>query len=254
MLGIPVMPLSTPMTFNIYFHLIILIAGFTQGFTGFGSALVMLPLLTLLIGVKTVVPMVILLGLCINVILLFRVHRYLEWERVRILLMASVPGIFCGVYILKAMSTGFLELAIGMVLIVFPGYLMSRGVPELEISPVWAWPAGFLSGVLGGSVSAGGPPVIIYTAMQPWGKLPIKSTLVGFFLVTSMATSVVQAAGGLMTGEVLALFAAGLPALVTGVLAGSYLFDRIDSGAYRKVLNVLLILLGVLMLVKAFAN
>ena len=110
---------------------------------------------------------------------------------------------------------------------------------------------GFLSGVLGGSISTGGPPVIIYTAMQPWGKLSIKSTLVGFFLVTSMAIGAVQAAGGLMTGEVLLLFAAGLPALVTGVLAGSYLFDRIESGAYRKVLNVLLILLGLFMLGKA---
>jgi len=236
---------------NIYFHLIILVAGFTQGFTGFGSALIMLPLLTLLLGVKTVVPMVILLGLCINVILFLQIRRHLEWKRVRILFAASVPGIFCGVYILKTMSTGFLELAIGMVLIVFPGYLMSRSVPEREVAPVWAWPVGFLSGVLGGSVSAGGPPVIIYVAMQPWGKLSIKSTLVGFFLITSVAIGAVQAAGGLMTREVLALFAAGLPALVTGVLAGSYLFDRIDSVAYRKVLNVLLILLGVFMLGKA---
>ena len=234
----------------IFFHLIILIAGFTQGFTGFGSALIMLPLLTLLVGVKTVVPMVILLGLCINVVLLLQIHRHLEWKRVRVLFTASVPGIFCGVYILKTMSTGFLELAIGGVLIVFPGYLMSRGVPEREIAPVWAWPVGFISGVLGGSVSAGGPPVIIYTAMQPWDKLPIKSTLVGFFLLTSMTTCVVQAANGFMTREVLILFAEGLPALVTGVLAGSYLFDRIDSGAYRKVLNVLLILLGVFMLGK----
>jgi uncharacterized membrane protein YfcA len=242
------------MTDNIYFHLIVLIAGFTQGFTGFGSALIMLPLLTLLIGVKTVVPMVILLGLCINVVLLLQIHRHLEWKRVRVLFTAAVPGIFSGVYILKTMSTGFLELAIGGVLIVFPCYLMSRGVPEREIAPVWVWPVGFLSGVLGGSVSAGGPPVIIYTAMQPWGKLPIKSTLVGFFLLTSMVTCVVQAASGFMTREVLVLFAGGLPALVTGVLAGSYLFDRIDSGAYRKVLNVLLILLGVFMVGKAIVG
>ena len=239
------------MAANPYFHLIILTAGFTQGFTGFGSALVMLPLLTLLIGVKTVVPMVILLGICINLILFFQVHRHLQWRRVRDLLAACIPGIFCGVYILKTLSTGILELAIGVVLLIFPAWLMYRGVPEREIKAWWAWPAGFLSGVLGGSVSAGGPPVIIYTALQPWGKLPIKSTLVGFFLVTSAATGAVQAGGGLMTREVLILFAAGLPALVTGVLAGSYLFARADSGAYRKVLNVLLILLGMVMVVKA---
>jgi len=242
------------MTTNIYFHLIILIAGFTQGFTGFGSALIMLPLLTMLTGVKTVVPLVVLLGTCINAILFFQVHRHIEWKRVRILLVAAAPGIFCGVYILKTMSTGFLELLISVLLVAFPSYLMSKDVPKQEIAAGWAWPVGFLSGVLGGSINAGGPPVIIYTAMQPWGKLPIKSTLVGFFLVTSMVIGAVQAAGGLMTGKVLTLFATGLPALVTGVLVGSYLFNRVDSGAYKKVLNVLLILLGVFMLVKGIAN
>jgi uncharacterized membrane protein YfcA len=239
---------------NIYFHLIILAAGFTQGFTGFGSALIMLPLLTMLLGVKTVVPLVILLGLCINVILLPQVFRYVDWKRIITLLTANVPGILVGVYILKTMSTGFLEMVIGVLLVAFPSYLMSRGVPQREVARGWVWPVGFLSGVLGGSVGAGGPPVIIYTAMQPWGKHAIKSTLVGFFLLTSIVASVAQAAGGLVTREVLSLFASGLSALVMGVFAGSYLFGRVDSDAYRKVLNVLLILLGVFMLGKALSG
>jgi uncharacterized membrane protein YfcA len=239
---------------NIYFHLIILAAGFTQGFTGFGSALIMLPLLTMLLGVKTVVPLVILLGLCINVILLPQVFRYVDWKRIITLLTANVPGILVGVYILKTMSTGFLEMVIGVLLVAFPSYLMSRGVPQREVARGWVWPVGFLSGVLGGSVGAGGPPVIIYTAMQPWGKHVIKSTLVGFFLLTSIVASVAQAAGGLVTREVLSLFASGLSALVMGVFAGSYLFGRVDSDAYRKVLNVLLILLGVFMLGKALSG
>jgi uncharacterized membrane protein YfcA len=234
-----------------FFHLVIFFGGFTQGFTGFGSALVMLPLLTMLTGVKTVVPLVILLGIVINFILFFQVRRHLQWRRVRFLLLACVPGIFCGVFILNTMATGFLELVIGSVLVAFPLWLMVRRAPSRELPAWWAWPVGFLSGVLGGSVSAGGPPVIIYTALQPWGKFPIKSTLVGFFLATSMAAGVVQAGSGLMTVEVLTLFASGIPALVAGVTAGSCLFGRIDSDAYRKNLNVLLILLGVVMVVKA---
>ena len=237
-----------------FFHLVIFTAGFTQGFTGFGSALIMLPLLTMMTNVKTVVPLVILFGGCVNVILYLEVRRHLQWSRIRVLLLASVPGTFCGVFILKTMTTGFLELVIGLVLIVFPSWLMYRGIPGREIAIWWAWPAGFLSGVLGGSVSAGGPPVIIYTALQPWGKLPVKSTLVGFFLVTSFTAGAVQAGGGFMTGEVLSLFASGLPALVTGVLAGSYLFGRIGSETYRKALNIGLILLGVVMVIRSISN
>ncbi len=239
---------------NLYLQLIILTAGFTQGFTGFGSALVMLPLLTLVLDVKTVVPLVTLLGVCINVILILRVSKYVQWGRIRRLFIACVPGIFCGVYVLKATSSGFLQVTIGLVLIVFPAYLMTRGIPERELAPGWSWPVGFLSGVLSGSISAGGPPVIIYTAMQPWGKIPIKSTLVGFFLLTSLAAGAVQAGGGLMTARVLHLFAAGLPAVVTGVLTGSWLFEKVNSEAYRKVLNVLLIILGIFMMMKAVSR
>lgn len=235
---------------NLFFHMIILLAGFTQGFTGFGSALIMLPLLTLMVDVKTVVPLVILLGGCINVILYFQVRRNIQWRRIRILVLSCLPGIICGVYILKTMSTSFLEMVIGVVLITFPAWLMTRGLPEKEVAAGWAWPVGFLSGLLGGSVSAGGPPVIIYTALQPWGKLPIKSTLVGFFLFTSAAAGLMQAAGGLMTRDVIYLFTAGLPALLSGVLAGTYLFQKSDSTVYRKVLYFLLIALGVVMLVK----
>ena len=73
-------------------------------------------------------------------------------------------------------------------------------------------------------------------------------------MLTSIVASVAQAAGGLVTREVLSLFASGLSALVMVVFAGSYLFGRVDSGAYRKALNVLLILLGVLMLGKALSG
>ncbi|MGD8353212.1 MAG: sulfite exporter TauE/SafE family protein [Pseudomonadota bacterium] len=235
----------------VFFQLTILTAGFTQGFTGFGSALVMLPLLTLIVEVKTAVPLITLLGIGINLILFLRLGEYIQWKRLRVLFISCIPGILLGVYFLKTVPAGYLQTVIGVVLLLFPSYLLSKGVPGRELAPVWAFPVGFLSGFLSGSISAGGPPVILYTAMQPWGKIPIKSTLVGFFLITSMAAGSVQIGAGLMTAEVLQLFAAGIPALVIGVLTGSRLFERVESKAYRKALLLLLILLGMFMLVRA---
>ena len=242
------------MTDNIYFHLIIFVAGFTQGFTGFGSVLVGLPLLTMLLDVRTTVPLICLLALCISSILFMKLREHLHWVRVRVLLIASAPGIVFGVYALKRVPVHFLEIAIGIVLVLFPLYRLGAKAPEFGIPERWAWVFGFLSGILGGSIGANGPPVIIYTTQQPWGKYSIKSVLVGYFLVSGICISSVHAASGLITSQVLVLFTAGLPALVTGVLSGSYLFGRVDSEKYRKVLYVLLILLGVLMLVKAVAN
>jgi len=239
---------------NIYFHLIIFLAGFTQGFTGFGSVLVGLPLLTILMDVRTAVPLICLLALCISIILTAQLRAHFHWLRVRNLFIPAVPGIIFGVYALKSVPQEFLELVIGLVLILFPLYLFRSRPPQNGIPEQWAWVFGLLSGMLGGSIGANGPPVIIYTIEQPWGKYSIKSVLVGYFLISGVCISSVHALNGLITDQVLKGFMTGLPALVTGVLSGSFLFGRIDATAYRRILNVLLILLGVFMIIKAAAK
>ncbi len=243
------------MSETVLFNLIILLAGFTQGFTGFGSVLIALPLLTLFLDVRVVVPLVTLFSLCINIVLFFQVHKHLKFGRVRVLLAASVPGIFCGVYILKNFPTIYLETLIGALLVTFPLYLIRAKEPVRESARGWPWLFGFLSGLLGGSIAASGPPVIIYTSLQPWDKHQVKSTFVGYFLFSSVAVVAVQGANRLITEEVTSYFLAGYPALIVSVLAGSLLFERVDSRSYRKVLTGMLILLGCVMLARvAFAD
>ena len=241
------------MSETVLFNLIILLAGFTQGCTGFGSVLVALPLLTLFLDVRVVVPLVTLFSLCINIILFFQVYKHLNFARIRVLFAASVPGIFCGVYILKNFPTFYLEALIGVILVTFPLYRLRAKEPAREIAGGWPWLFGFLSGLLGGSIAASGPPVIIYTSLQPWDKHRIKSTLVGYFLLSTVVVVAVQGANHLITKEVTSYFFSGYPALIVSVLAGSFLFERVDSGSYRKALTVLLFLLGCFMLIKVFA-
>lgn len=236
---------------SIVFQLVILLAGFTQGFTGFGSVLVALPLLSMFVHIRTVVPLVCLFALVINLIIIVQIHQHIQFKKVRILLIAAVPGIVIGVYILKTVPAQFLESVIGIVLIGFGFQRFHAEAPERGPGDHWAWLFGFLSGLLGGSIGANGPPVIIYTSLQPWGKYPVKSTLVAYFLVTSILISSAQAVNHLITERVLGLFVRGVPVLVAGVIAGSWLFGRVDSRSYRKVLFILLVLLGCLMVGKA---
>jgi uncharacterized membrane protein YfcA len=238
---------------KVFFQLIILLAGFTQGFTGFGSVLVALPLFTLFLDIKTVIPLVCLFALVINVIIILQIHEHILWGKVRILLATAVPGIIAGVYVLKTVPASTLETAVGLVLIAFGLHRLFGRTPKQEIADSWGWLFGFLSGVLGGSIGTGGPPVIIYTSLQPWGKYPVKSTITAYFLVSSAVISSTHAVNSLVTDYVLELFVSGIPVLVAGVLAGSWLFGRVDSRSYRKVLLYLLISLGFFMIGKAVA-
>jgi uncharacterized membrane protein YfcA len=242
------------MSETVALNIVVLLAGFTQGFTGFGSVLVALPLLTLFLEVRTVVPLVTLFSLVINIVLFFQVHKQLNFARIWILLGASVPGIVCGVYILRKFPARYLEVVIGVILIAFPLYLFRVKEPVGELKGGWPWLFGFLSGLLGGSIAASGPPVIVYSSLQPWDKHEVKSTLVGYFLLSTLGVIVVQGLNGLITEEVTSYFMAGYPVLVVSVLAGSLLFQKVGSGTYRAVLNYFLAGLGCFMVLKVLVT
>ena len=60
---------------------------------GFGNALIAMPLLVLLIGVKAASPLVALSGTVISSLMLIQDWRALQWKETILLLAASLPGI-----------------------------------------------------------------------------------------------------------------------------------------------------------------
>ncbi|MBN2721072.1 MAG: sulfite exporter TauE/SafE family protein [Proteobacteria bacterium] len=233
-----------------YLGMVVFIAGFTQGLSGFGSVLIALPLIVLFWDVRTAVPLVSLLAICNTTILRIQLHAHVRYKRIVPLFIAAVPGMVLGAQLLKAVQARYLEVLIGLLLTTFSLYLFISRPREKELGGVWKWAAGFLSGILGGSIGANGPPVIIYTSLQPWEKDPVKSTLVGYFMIAGIAISSIHAAFGLITAEVLRLFAVGFLPATAGLLAGSHIYSRMNSGAYRKAVIFLLFVMGMYMLAR----
>ena len=84
--------------------LIVFFAAFTQGVAGFGSALTALPLLAILLDVKTVIPLVGLFSLSITTLLLVQLLKYLEWKKIYCLILGAIPGAPIGVFFLKKLD------------------------------------------------------------------------------------------------------------------------------------------------------
>jgi len=118
----------------------------------------------------------------------------------------------------------------------------------------WAYLYGFLAGCLGGALSASGPPVIIYTSLQPWSKDQIKVTLQGYFLVSGFIVVLFQAASGFTTWAVMKLFILSLPAVIIGTLVGSHFYGMIREEGYRKILLILLGCLGTFTVYRALSG
>ncbi len=226
---------------------IILLASFVQGLTGFGSALVAIPLLCMIMDVKVAVPVCLLNNVIMSSYMVYKLREDLQWSRILPLLVGSVPGIYVGVWLLKQVDPSSLKMFLGFILVLYGGSNLFIKYPSLKIPNGLNYLVGFFSGTCTGAVSAGGPPVIIYTTLTGWSKNAIKATLTGFFVVNSYMAIGMQAYNGLVTGQVLHIFAFTMFFVGIGTLSGLKMSDRINREFSLKLIYIFLILMGVVM-------
>jgi uncharacterized membrane protein YfcA len=229
--------------------LIFLLAGFVQGLTGFGSALVAIPLLAFVVDIKTAVPLSMLNGLIITTYLAIALRRYLDRRKILPLLIGALPGILVGVYLLKSVDASGIRYGIGMLLIGYSLYNLLVRPRPLNPGKGWGYLAGFFTGAIGAAFSAGGPPAIIYTTLTSWNKDEIKATLTGFFVADGFLTAFMHAVSGVTTVAVLELFAVTAPFVLLGTTIGSRVSGRINRQTYLRIIYCFLILMGVMMFV-----
>ena len=238
------------MTVYLFLFLIFLVAGFTQGVTGFGFGLLAIPLLSLFIDIKTAVPLCSLLGTLITAFLSLRLRKHIDRRKILPLLFGCIPGVAAGTLVLKKTPAELLGVLMGVMLIAYVLYRLTGKQQPRGIHPQWAYAAGFFTGAISSAFSAGGPPTIIYATLRGWNKDEIKATLSGFFLAGGLTVITAHALTGLTTGLVLHYFLVSAPVVIVGVFSGSLLYDTIDTSSYLKLPHYLLLAMGILMIWK----
>jgi uncharacterized membrane protein YfcA len=231
--------------------LLIFFAVFTQTLTGFGSGLVAMAFLPGLLGVQTAVPLMVLVSASMELILLIRLRAHFNLQAVWRLMLTAVLGIPLGVWALRGLSERTLLLVLGIVMAGYALYaLFNFKLPGLE-HPAWAYPVGFLSGLLSGTYGVGGPPVIIYAACRGWKPGEFKSNLQGFFLIGNTLALVSHAIAGNLTRSVWSNYLYALPAIALGLLAGTVLDRCVNPQLFRKLVLILLVIMGLRFILSA---
>lgn len=225
-------------------------AGFTQGFAGFGSTVIALPLLVAVLGMRVAVPLGCLMALSINVALVGRLFGHVRRGPLTVLLVTSLPGMAVGGRLLSVAPEAWLEGLLGAMVLAFTVFAArAASVADADGAPGPSLHAagsplrhavtvavGLVSGALGAAVGINGPPVVAWAMRQGWGRHALKATLAGYFLLAGVGIVGAQGLHGEITGRVLLLFCAGLPALAAGLYGGHLCFGRLDEAAFRKVL------------------
>lgn len=235
-----------PSTIILIGLIVIFLAGLTQGITGFGFALVSAPIMIVFISPKVVVPIVVTFGLLISLVILFECRKWLNLTRIWSLMAAGLFGIPVGAYLLSSLASSTLKVLIGSIIALFAIALLFGFRRTIENEKLAFAPVGFLSGLLGGSTSMGGPPVVLFFANQGVEKQVFRANLVAYFSVLSLGAVIAFFFNNLINTEVINYTIIFLPAMILGGLTGIKVANKVEEELFQKIVLFVVIVAGLL--------
>ena len=238
--------MTDPLTVIIGGLLVIFLSSIIQGLTGFGFALVSVPIMMFILSPKVVVPIVIIHSLVINLIILFEARKWVNLKRIWPLMIAGAAGIPIGTYLLVALDASILKIFIGSVIIPFAITSLAGFKKAIRSEKLAFAPVGITSGLLASSTSLSGPPVILFFVNQGIEKEIFRANLVAYFTVLSLAAILAFVIGGVITTTVINYTLWLLPAAILGAMTGIKLTPKVSENIFRIIALVIVIIAGLL--------
>jgi uncharacterized membrane protein YfcA len=238
----------------VYAAIVVFLSAVLRGFAGFGFALAGVPLLSLILPPVEVVPAVAAIGIPAGLLLIGKIGRAADWRSTGHLTIGAIVGLPPGVWALASLPSNVMRAIIGAIVLVAV-FLLWRGFRFRRTPPIPARIGmGFLSGLINGATTMGGPPVIIYYLAMPGAVAVGRASILAYFFFLSIATTASTWIAGLLTMKVVAWTALMLPCFFLGSWLGDRGFDKSGAETYRRVALVALALVAIVAIVRAGAG
>ncbi|HYY43932.1 MAG TPA: sulfite exporter TauE/SafE family protein [Actinomycetota bacterium] len=189
-----------------------LLGALIQGSVGFGFALVVVPVLTLM-DPTTLPATILILAVPLTLVMSIRERGSIDGSGLLLILAGRVVGTAAGVWLLVIVPDSRLAVLLGAVLLA--SVLMSAVTPPSDAAESGKLLAGIASGIMGTAAAIGGPPLALAYQSRPGPQL--RSTLAASFVVGSLIslaalwiTGQIRVAQVLLALELLPAVAAGL--------------------------------------------
>ncbi|WP_338147752.1 sulfite exporter TauE/SafE family protein [Neoroseomonas terrae] len=226
--------------------LVAAVAGLARGFSGFGAALIFIPLASALLGPRIAAPLLMLVDNVLAAPLVPAAWRQASRREVAMLTAGTLVGTPIGAWLLLhgdplTLRWAMSGLALAMLALLVSGWRY-QGKPSLPTS----LGVGATAGLFSGAVQMGGPPVVAY-----WlgGAIPasrVRANIVLYFAASGLISAVVYLLGGLLTVEVVQQALVIGPAYGLGLLCGSRLFGLASERLFRSICFLLIAAAAVL--------
>lgn len=233
---------------------ILMSAYFIRGITGFGSALISVPLLALSQPLQLAVPLVLALDFTASLALGGTNAKKANWAEIKILLPFGMIGACVGAYALLTLPTTPVLLTLGAFTMFF-GFRNIFGLqPVGRLSRAWAMPAGLAGGGAGALFGAGSPPYIMYLTRRLLDKGSVRATFSWLIAIDGgFRLGLFLFAGLLLNPQLQIAYVLGLIPMAAGLYMGNKVHLDMTSEGMFKVVGALLVLSGAMLFLKVAA-
>ncbi len=228
-------------------------AGFVQGLSGFGFGLVAMSFWAWTIDPRLAAAMTVFGGLTGQLLAAFTVRRGFAWSNLLPFVAGGLVGIPVGVQLLPHLDPVIFKACIGGLLAVWcPLMLFATRLPRITAGgKVADGVVGAMGGVMGGIGGFTGVIPTLWCTLRGFDRDVQRSVIQNFNLSMLVATMAGYLYTGVVTRDMLPLFAIILPAMLVPTLLGARLYVGISDVTFRRVVLGLLTLSGVALLVSS---
>jgi uncharacterized protein len=219
---------------------IALLSGAARGFSGFGSALIFMPLASSLAAPRLVAALLLIIDFIAAAPLVPNAWKHADRNATAVMVAGAFVGVPIGTYFLSRLDpvttrwiiSGFVGAL--LVLLLSGWRYRGRDYPALSIG------IGGLSGFCSGLAQTGGPPIVGYWLGRPITSNIARANILLFFGASDFFSLVSYAFTGLITSDAVRFSCLVGPVYAVGVWFGSRLFGRASDALFRSICYALI--------------
>jgi uncharacterized membrane protein YfcA len=218
------------------------IAGTARGFSGFGSALIFMPLASSLASPRLVAALLLIIDFVAAAPLLPNAWREADRKATAVIVVGALIGVPLGTYFLSRLDPVTTRWIISCFVIALLVLLISgwryRGKDYVPLSIG----VGALSGFCSGLAQTGGPPIVGYWLGRPVPTKIARANILLYFGACDSFSAISYAVSGLINRDALLFALVVGPVYAIGVRCGALLFGRASETMFRRICYVLIAL------------
>ena len=216
------------------------VAGTARGFSGFGAALIFMPLASSVATPRLVAALLLIIDIFAAAPLVPNAWRQADRKATAVMVFGALVGVPIGTWLLSRLDPVTTRWIISGFVIALLALLLSgwryHGKDHAAISVG----IGALSGFCSGLAQTGGPPIVGYWLGRPIETKIARANILLFFGGSDLFSALSYTVGGLITSDAIRLAVIVGPVYAAGVGLGAMLFGRANEAVFRAISYLLI--------------